>query len=151
MKHLNKSLISCFLLILLTIIAVNGWAANSAEPINGTVSVSGSASEVTWSIPEGNAYEIADLRVSPPGGGEVSIQNFYSSETPTFNPASGDGYYNYEITLHPALSLELQKKIQAAREDFGQGRVSGLPMPKVQSGGFRIHNGALVSNDTIEE
>jgi len=141
MKSLNKSLMCCFQVILLTALAVNGWAVNSSAPINGTVAVSGSAAEVTWTIPEGNAYDIVDLRVSPPGGGEVSIQQFYSSETPRFHPASGDGYYNFELTLLPALPPESEALLES----------EASPVTQMQAGGFRILNGALVSNEGIEE
>jgi len=151
MKIFYKSLMHCFMVMLFTAIAVTGWAAHSSPPINGTVVVSGSGDEVTWAIPPDNSYEIAELRVSPPGGGEVSIQEFYSSETPTFNPASGDGYYNYELTLHPALSPELQAELQAAKEDSTGERHGGLPLSQLQAGGFRILSGELVSNDAIEE
>ena len=148
MKIFYKSLMICFQVILFAAISVNGWAAHSNTPINGTVVVSGNGNEITWAIPPDNSYEIAELRVSPPGGGEVSIQEFYSSETPSFNPASGDGYYNYELTLHPVLSPELQAELQAAKET-GE-RHGGLPVTQVQAGGFRILNGALVLNDTEE-
>ncbi len=147
MKNFHKSWVAWVLAIFFTAIAVNGWAVNSSDPINGTVAVSGSAAEVTWTIPQGNAYDIVDLRVSPPGGGEVSIQQFYSSETPSFHPASGDGYYNFELTLLPALPPESE----ASPESEALLESEASPVTQMQAGGFRILNGDLVSNDAIEE
>jgi hypothetical protein len=150
MKISYKSLVICFQVILFALFSVNGWAVHSDNPINGTVVVSGDGNEVTLAIPPNNPYKTSELRVSPPGGGEVSIQQFYRSETPSYNPASGDGFYNYEITLHPLISPEVQEKIHAARENPSLGRVGGLPVTRVQAGGFRILNGQLVL-DNMEE
>ena len=147
MKNFYKSLVACVQVIFFTAVVVNGWAVNASDPIHGTVVVSGSAAEVTWTIPEGNAYDIADLRVSPPGGGEVSMQQFYSSETPTFHPASGDGYYNFELTLLPALPPESEELPES--EALLESEAS--PVTQMQAGGFRILNGALVSNEGTEE
>ena len=150
MKTSCKSLVICFLVILFAVFSGNGWAASSNTPINGTVTVSGDGSEVMLSIPPNNPYHIAELRVSPPFGGEVLIQEFYRSEKPSFIPLSGDGYYNFELTLHPVLSQELQDKIKAATENHAQKRQGGLPVTKTHSGGFRIQDGQLVLDNTEE-
>ncbi|MGR9098969.1 MAG: hypothetical protein ACU826_00225 [Gammaproteobacteria bacterium] len=153
-----RFLMLIFQAVFLVSFSVAGWAGKENAPSQDVV-VSGDATEVIWIIHAGNRYQRAELRVSPPEGGEVSIQVFDSSETPYYNPA-GDGFYDYELTLLPAVSQALSEELGAARAAAGGQEArsavaalkaqGALPESEVYTGGFRIFNGELVVGDIKE-
>ncbi len=130
-KHINlRSIVGCCLLALCS-------PALRAERIAPNASLGG----VSWQVT--SPHDGVSLRVSRPDGSFFE-QNFASGESPNFTSPSGtlpDGSYTYELRVTPAISPELRSQLQTARAD---GQEANLPSGKVDSGFFRVENGAVI-------
>lgn len=119
--------------------------------------ISGEGNTIYFDIDPSLEYGAADLRVSPPNG-SVSIQQFDYGFVPTYsfdNTGLSDGQYNYELSLYPrvaaraktaAKSSDSEKSDENGRsaahvKTYANSAVAESP---VQSGNFRIENGAMI-------
>jgi Chaperone of endosialidase len=98
-------------------------------------------------------FESLVLTVSTPSG-TVVRQEFKSGETPVFDLAregAVDGSYTWELRVTPHLDAGVRSQIAAARQQGDTTSRLAISEPLVQSGSFRVANGAVVRPDAVEE
>ncbi|HEY6230615.1 MAG TPA: tail fiber domain-containing protein [Pyrinomonadaceae bacterium] len=135
-------------------------AAQAAEDKNKLAIISANASSVRWDVSA--AYSSLTMIVSAPDG-RVFRREFRAGAAPEFmiTDKAGerlpDGQYTYELRLTPELSASAKAALAAARgrddepEEVRAARKRTTIAPLVQSGGFSIANGAVVSPAAVEE
>jgi hypothetical protein len=129
-------------------------AQDSREPVGKS---SLTATQVLWDV-EGS-YERVVLSVSKPDG-TVVRREFESGKAPVFELARQgevDGTYVYELRAVPRIDPAVKKTLAGVREENRSALVAKLRRegklpaePPVQSGSFRVVNGAIVPADTEE-
>jgi hypothetical protein len=158
MKH--ESIIAMFCLIAFATLPTSVIAATSGND-GAVASASVTASEIVWQPKV--EYSSIVLTVSTPGG-EVLRSEFAAGTSPSFRSTDErgqtrpDGQYIYEMRVVPVLAPATREALAAAREK-GSGdemmremKGSGLvpKEPIVQSGAFRIFQGAIVMGGATE-
>src|SRR5689334_4717699 len=123
-------------------------------------SVSSTGSGVRWDI----KATYASVTLSVIGPDDVSYtKEFKSGVAPEFSLINSkgerllDGQYTYELRLTPSFSSDVKESLKTAREKGNETdakrdlrRRGQLSNPVVQSGGFSVLNGAVVTPGVLE-
>src|SRR6185503_12051738 len=123
-------------------------------------SVSSTGSGVRWDIKATHA----SVTLSVIGPDDVSYtKEFKSGVSPEFSLINSkgerllDGQYTYELRLTPSFSSEVRESLKSAREKGNEADVKRdlrrrgqLSNPVVQSGGFSVLNGMVVTPGVLE-
>jgi hypothetical protein len=98
-------------------------------------------------------YQSATLTVSSPDG-KIFRKEFPEGTIPVFSPDNENGVYKYELTLSPAISDDVKKRLEKAREKGNGETVAArlrkrglLPAPMIQSGSFSLADNQLITGD----
>ena len=151
---MKKRLLLMLVLSVLVLPALPALAQEAA-----VAEMSAGAAGLEWR-PLAADYENAVLTVSTPGG-TVIRRVFESGKVPALSlfDAKGqrlaDGAYNWELRIGPRVSPELRSQLAAAREAGDHAALKRLQRllpagPTVQSGSFRIVDGAVVAGGAAE-
>ena len=120
---------------------------------------SGGGASIDWPVTI-SGYEKVRLTVVSPAG-EVYVKEFTPGSTPSFMLADfggevEEGTYAYELRVEPRVSASVKRQLanaRAAGDDAAAKKImraAGLGEPVVQSGGFTVLNGSIVSPDAVE-
>lgn len=120
---------------------------------------SGGGAAIDWPLAI-SGYENVRLTVVSPAG-EVYVKDFTPGRTPSFTLSDlggevEEGTYAYELRVEPRIAASVRQqlaKARAAGDDAAAKKImraAGLGDPIVQSGGFTILNGSIVSPDGVE-
>lgn len=120
---------------------------------------SGGGASIDWPVTI-SGYEKVRLTVVSPSG-EVYVKEFTQGRTPSFMVADlggevEEGGYAYELRVEPRVSASVKQQLanaRAAGDDAAAKKImraAGLGDPIVQSGGFTVLNGSIISPDGVE-
>lgn len=116
-------------------------------------------SQVEWQVTADN--DRVTLTVKGPDGFRFE-KTFAAGKSPSLRTQDGpnrslaDGSYTYELRVTPKISADVQKQLNAARAKGDDdaiaaiSRANGLANTTLQSGGFRVLGGMIVSSDAVE-
>jgi endosialidase-like protein len=147
----NRSPILRFILTLLVIAMP---VAMFAAPVGKAI---GGGSSIQWQLSV-SGHDHVILTVSAPDG-EVYSKEFAAGTPVEFSakdlPALVDGEYTYQLTVVQRIPAGLREQLAAARNSGDEAGARGLIKkaglePIVQTGGFAVVNGAIVSPDREE-
>jgi hypothetical protein len=121
--------------------------------------INAGGSQVEWSISAEN--ERVTLTVNGPDGFRYE-KSFAAGKNPSLRTQDGpnrtlpDGAYTYELRVTPKISAEVKKQLADARAKGDDdlvasiSRAAGLTNNTVQSGGFRVSGGSILSSSAVE-
>ena len=148
----------CTLCLTIPTLALPQSDKEKAEPV---ATVKSDTGKLIWEPKI--TYEVLTLTVATPEG-EVERQEARPGTTLSFNVIDKqgarrpDGQYQYELRVTPLLGLGVREALAAARQTGNDDQIARdlrrrglLPTESlVQSGSFRIQNGAIVSGGAVE-